>query len=137
MGSMNKTAFAHSMAPRVLRSAGAALTLFLALAPCAWGQKDDSNPQALAKQRSDLYLRSTRVPLADLASEVNRLAVLSESCRVRYGSVACGLPDKALESDKLEERYDYYVKGPVEAHAKAHPAKIDRRNWVSPSPQHP
>ncbi len=108
----------------------AVFALLLALAPAGWAQTDDSKPEDLGQQRSDLYLRATHAPLADLASDVNQIAVLSETCRVKYGSTACGLPDKALESDKLEERYAYYVKRPVEAHSKPHAVKIDRRNWA-------
>jgi hypothetical protein len=108
----------------------AAAALFLALAPASLAQSDDSQPEQLSKLRTDLYLRATRAALADLESDVNHVAVLSETCRADNGSKACGLPDKALESEKLEERYAYYVKRPVEAHPKGHGARIDRRNWV-------
>jgi hypothetical protein len=108
----------------------AAAGLLLALAPASLAQNDDAQPEKLSKLRTDLYLRATRAPLADLESDVNRIAVLSETCRADNGSKACGLPDKALESEKLEERYAYYVKGPVEAHPKGHGPRIDRRNWA-------
>jgi hypothetical protein len=112
--------------------------LLLTLAPAGWAQTDDSKPEELGKQRSALYLRATHAPLEDLGNDVNRIAILSETCRVKYGSTACGLPDKTLESDKLEERYAYYVKQPVEAHSKGHPVKVDRRNWAgSDTPAHP
>jgi len=114
------------------------LALLLTLAPAGWAQTDGSRPEALGKQRTALYLRATHAPLTDLGNDVNQIAVLSETCRVKYGATACGLPDKALESDKLEERYAYYVKQPVEAHAKGHAVKIDRRIWAgsdaSPNP---
>jgi hypothetical protein len=114
------------------------LALLLTLAPAARAQSDDSRPEDLGKQRTALYLRATHAPLADLASDVNRIAVLSETCRIKSGSTACGLPDKALESDKLEERYAYYVKQPVEAHSKGHAVKIERRNWAgSDAPAYP
>lgn len=108
----------------------AIFAILIALAPAGWAQTEGSKPEELAKQRSDLYLRATRAPLADLGNDVNHIAVVSETCRVKYGSAACGLSDKALESDKLEERYAYYVKQPVEAHVKARPVKVDRRNWA-------
>ena len=108
----------------------AAAALFLALAPASRAQSDDSQPEQLSKRRTDLYLRATRAPLADLESDVNHIAVLSETCRADNSSKACGLPDKALESESLEERYAYYVKRPVEAHPKGHGARIDRRNWA-------
>jgi hypothetical protein len=111
----------------------AVFVLLLALAPAAWAQTDDSKPEELGKQRSALYLRATQAPLAELGNDVNHIAVLSETCRVKYGSKACGLPDKALESDKLEDRYAYYVKQPVEAHAKGNAVRIDRRNWAGAS----
>ena len=115
-----------------------ASALLLMLAPVGWAQTDNSNPEELGKQRSALYIRATHVPLADLTNDVNQIAVQSETCRIKFGSAACGLPDKALESDKLEERYAYYVKEPVEAHSKGHVAKIDRRNWAgSAAPAHP
>ncbi len=105
-------------------------TMLLALAPAGLAQTDESKPEELGKQRSTLYVQATRAPLADLEEAVNQLAVLSETCRAEHGAKACGLPDKALASDKLEERYAYYVKGPVEAHSKGRGVKIDRRNWV-------
>jgi hypothetical protein len=113
----------------------AVFALLLTLAPAGWAQTDDSKPEGLGKQRTDLYLRATHAPLAGLENDVNHIAVLSETCRIKYGSAACGLPDKALESGKLEERYAYYVKQPIEAHAKAHPVKIDRRNWAGSAAQ--
>ena len=116
----------------------AVFALLLTLAPTGRAQTDDSKPEELGRQRSALYLRATHAPLADLGNDVNHIGVLSETCRVKYGSQACGLPDKALESDKLEERYAYYVKQPVEAHSKSHAVKIDRRNWAgSDAPAHP
>jgi hypothetical protein len=111
----------------------AASALFLMLGSAARAQTDGSKPEELGKQRTALYLRATRAPLTDLESDVNHIDVMSETCRAAYGSKACGLPDKALDSDKLEDRYAYYVKGPVEARAKPHGAKIDRRNWVGSS----
>jgi len=121
-------------AKRGALTVAAVFAMVLAIAPAAWAQTDHSKPEELAKQRSDLYLRATRAPLADLGNDVNHIAVVSETCRVKYGSAACGLSDKALESDKLEERYAYYVKQPVEAHVKARPVKVDRRNWAGSGP---
>lgn len=105
------------------------VALFLTLPLSGWAQNDDSRPEVLSKQRTDLYLRATHAPLTGLENDVNHIAVSSENCRIKYGSAACGLPGKALESDKLEDRYAYYVSQPVEAHAKVRPVKIDRRNW--------
>jgi len=115
----------------------AVLALLLALAPAGWAQTEGSKPEELNKHRKDLYLRGTRAPLEKMADEVNQIAVLSETCRIKFGSAACGLSDKALASDKLEDRYDYYVKQPVEAHAKIHPAKVDRHNWTGAEPAPP
>lgn len=126
---------AASMGPLTM---AAVFALLLMLAPAGLAQTDDSKPEELGKQRSDLYLRATHAPLADLGNDVNHIAVLSETCRIKYGSAACGLPDKALDSDQLEERYAYYVKRPVEAHSKGHAVKIDRHNWVgSAAPAQP
>jgi hypothetical protein len=111
----------------------AAGALVLTLAPSSRAQSADAQPAALSKQRATLYLHATRAPLADLESDVNHLAILSETCRVEYGAQACGLPDKPLESDKLEERYAYYVRRPVEANSKAQGLKIERRNWEGSS----
>jgi len=107
--------------------------LLLALAPSGRAQNADSQPEALSKQRAALYLAATRTPLPELENDVNRLAMRSESCRIEYGAQACGLPDKPLESRKLEDRYAYYVGQPVEAHSKGHGVKIDRRNWQGAS----
>ena len=115
----------------VMMAAGGALVL--ALAASSRAQSADSQPAALSKQRAALYLEATRTPLANLENDVNHLALRSESCRIEYGAQACGLPDKPLESRKLEERYAYYVKQPVEAHSKAQGVKISRRNWAGAS----
>jgi hypothetical protein len=61
---------------------------------------------------------------------VNHLGILSETCRIQHGSKACGLPERPLDSSKLEDRYAYYVRGPVEAHSKDQKMKIDRQHWV-------
>jgi hypothetical protein len=116
----------------VLPLAGAGV-LVLTVAASSRAQSADVQPAALSEQRAALYLQATRAPLADLESDVNHLAILSETCRVQHGSQACGLPDKPLESDKLEERYAYYVRQPVEAHSKGQKVKIDRRNWAKSS----
>jgi hypothetical protein len=107
----------------------AASALVLTVAASSRAESADVQPAALSKKRAALYLEATRAPLANLESDVNHLAVLSETCRVKYGSQACGLPDKPLESDKLEDRYAYYVRKPVEAHSKLQGVKINRRNW--------
>jgi hypothetical protein len=112
----------------------AASALVLTLAPASRAQSADAQPEALSKQRAALYLKATRAPLADLESDVNHLATLSETCRVEHGAQACGLPDKPLESSKLEELYAYYVRRPVEAHSKVQGLKIDRRNWEGSRP---
>ena len=115
----------------LMMAAGGALVL--ALAASSRAQSTDSQPAALSKQRAALYLEATRTPLADLENDVNHLAIRSESCRIEYGAQACGLPDKPLESRKLEERYAYYVGHPVEAHSKMQGVKISRRNWAGAS----
>ena len=115
----------------VMMAAGGALVL--ALAASSHAQSADFQPEALSKQRAALYLAATRTPLADLENDVNHLALRSESCRIEHGSQPCGLPDKPLESSKLEERYAYYVKQPVEAHSKGQGVKIDRRKWAGAS----
>jgi len=103
--------------------------LLLTLASSSRAQNPDAQPAALSKLRATLYVQATRAPLTNLESEVNHLAMLSETCRVEHGAQACGLSDKPLESSKLEDRYAYYVKQPVEAHSKAQGVKIQRRNW--------
>jgi len=121
-----------SLAARWLLSLAGAGALVLAVDASSHAQSTDVQPAALSKQRAALCLQATRTPLANLASEVNHLAVLSETCRVKYGSQVCGLSEKPLESDKLEDRYAYYVKQPVEAHSKGG-VKIDRRKWEGAS----
>ncbi len=108
------------------------VALLLALARAGRAQSVDFEPAALGKQRTALYLKAMRASLADLEGDVNHLAVLSETCRAQYGAKACGLADKPLWSDKLEERYAYYVKRPTEAHFSGQGVKIDRRNWQGP-----
>ncbi len=119
---------AHPNAGRGLLSIAAVVVLLLAVPP-ARAQSIDFEPAALGKQRTALYLKATQASLADLESDVNHMAVLSETCRAEYGAKACGLADKPLGSDKSEERYDYYVRRPVEAHFSGQGVKIERRNW--------
>jgi hypothetical protein len=109
-----------------LRIAAAALILSPANGRA---QNTDFDPAALGKQRTALYLKATSSPLGDLEGEVNHLAVLSETCRAQYGAKACGLGEKTLGSDKLEERYAYYVSRPTEAHLSGQGVKVDSRNW--------
>jgi hypothetical protein len=122
-----------SLASRTLFPLAAATALLLALAPIVRAQGVDFDPAALSKQRSAILLKATHAPIADLESDVNHLAVLSETCRAESGAKACGLSDKPIESNKLDDRYAYYVKKPVEAHASGRQAKIDRRNWEVPA----
>jgi hypothetical protein len=111
----------------------AAAALLIALAPIARAQSVDFEPAALGKQRTEICLKATHAPIADLENDVNHLAVLSETCRAEYGAKACGVPDKPLESNELEDRYGYYVRRPVETHSTGRQAKIDRHNWEAPS----
>jgi hypothetical protein len=111
----------------------AAAALLIALAPIARAQSVDFEPAALVKQRTEICLKATHAPIADLENDVNHLAVLSETCRAEYGAKACGVPDKPLESNELEDRYGYYVRRPVETHSTGRQAKIDRHNWEAPS----
>jgi hypothetical protein len=117
---------------RSLFTLAAVTALLLALAPMAPAQSVDFDSAALAKQRSAILLKATHAPITDLENDVNHLAVLSETCRAQSGSKACGLSDKPLDSDKLEDRYSYYVRRPVEVHASGRQAKIDRHNWEAP-----
>jgi hypothetical protein len=111
----------------------AAAALLIVVAPIARAQSVDFDPAAITKQRSAITLKATHIPIADLENDLNHLAVLSETCRAESGAKACGLSDKPLESNNLEDRYEYYVRRPVEARASGRLAKIDRRNWESPA----
>jgi len=95
----------------------------------ARAQSVDFDPAALGKQRATLCLKLGHTSLPELEGDLNHLAVLSETCRAQYGTKACGLPDKALSSEKLEERYAYYVRRPLEETLDGRGVKIDRRNW--------
>ena len=123
----------YSLTSRNLFPLAAATALLLALAPLARAQSVDFDPAALSKQRAAILLKATHAPITDLENDVNHLAVLSETGRAESGSKACGLSDKPLESNKLEDRYAYYVRRPVEAHASGRQAKIDRHNWEAPA----
>ena len=112
----------------------AATALLLRSCPDGARAERDFDPAALAKQRAAILLKATHAPITDLENDVNHLAVLSETCRAESGAKACGLSDKPLGSDKLEDRYAYYVRGPVDAHASGRQAKIDRHNWEAPPP---
>ena len=123
----------YPLTSRHLFPLAAASALLLALVPLARAQSVDFNPAALSKQRSAILLKATHAPVTDLESDVNHLAVLSETCRVESGAKACGLSDRPLESDNLEGRYAYYVKRPVEARAGVREVKINRHNWEAPA----
>jgi len=120
---------AHSPLSRNCFHLAAAAALLMVLAPTGRAQSVAFDPAAIAKQRAAITLKATHVPIADLENDLNHLAVLSETCRATSGAKACGLSDKPLESSKLEDRYAYYVRGPVEAHSSGRQAKIDRHNW--------
>jgi hypothetical protein len=122
--------FFRSVFPWLLAFAAAAL--FVASARPGRAQSTDSQPSAVGKQRTALYLKAIHAPLKELESDLNHLAVVSESCRAEYGAKSCSLPDKPLGSDKLEERYGYYVKDSVEAHFSGHGVRVERRNWDRP-----
>lgn len=125
--------FISSLMPRSLHLLAAATALVLLLVPFARAQSVDFDPAALSKQRSAILLKATHTPIPDLESDVNHLAVLSETCRVESGAKACGLSDKPLESTNLEDRYAYYVRRPVEVHASGRQVKINRHNWEAPA----
>ena len=118
----------QSSTRRSLPSFLTVIAILFALAPLGRAQNLASDVAALQKQRAALCLQASHTPLADLEGDVNHLAVLSESCRIQYGAKACGLTEKPLESDKPEERYAYYIRRPVEAHASVQ-IKIDKHNW--------
>ena len=122
---------------RKLLPLAAAAALLLALAPRVRAQSVDFDRAALSKQRTAILLKATRTPITDLENDVNHLAVLSETCRAESGAQVCGLSDKPLESNKLEDRYAYYVRKPVEAHASGRQTKIDRHNWEAPTSASP
>ena len=123
----------YSPASRNLFPLAVAIALLLAFVPSARGQSVDFSPAALGKQRAAILLKATHAPIADLESEVNHLAVLSETCRAESGAKVCGLSDKPLESNTLEDRYAYYVRKPVEVRASGRQARIDRHNWEAPT----
>ena len=123
----------NSRIPRRILAIALATALLLTLAPLARAQSVDFESAALTKQRSAILLKATHSPIADLENDVNHLAVLSETCRAQSGAKACGLSDKPLASDKLEDRYAYYVRDPLDAHASGRQAKIDRHNWEAPA----
>ena len=133
MGTYGNSSLDLLVAAQWARCLAAAGILVLTLAPASRAANLDAQPEALSKQRAALYLQATRGPLANLESDLNHLALLSETCRVEYGAQMCGMSDKPLESGKLEERYAYYVKQPVEANSKAQELKIRRRNWAGSS----
>jgi hypothetical protein len=111
----------------------AAIALLIVFVLTARAQSVDFSPAALSKQRTAITLKATHAPLADLESDVNHLAVLSETCRAESGAKACGVSDKSLESTTLEDRYAYYVRKPMDEKAGGHLAKVDRHNWETPA----
>ena len=133
---MNTSPSRHNVFPAVsscVLTMTAAAALLMTHIP-GRAQSIDFDPAALSKQRAALCLKAGHASLPEMESDVNHLAVLSETCRSQYGTKACGLPDKPLSSDKLEERYAYYVKRPLEEHLNGRGLKIDKRNWGTDVP---
>ena len=122
-----------SLIARHFLTLAAAIALLIVCVLTARAQSVDFSPAALGKQRTAITLKATHSPIADLESDVNHLAVLSETCRVESGAKACGLSDKPLESTTLEDRYAYYVRKPMEAKTSGRPTKVDRHNWETPA----
>jgi hypothetical protein len=116
----------------ILRMAAVA-ALLMAHVP-GRAQSIDFDPAALGKQRAALCLKASHAALPEMEADVNHLAVLSETCRAQYGTKACGLLAKPLTSEKLEERYAYYVRRPLEEHLDGRGVKVDRRNWRTDAP---
>ena len=131
-GDRSRLAPGAALSERRAFTLAAVAALLLAMAPALRAANVEFEPAALAKQRTALCLKAGGTPLADLESEVNHLAVLSETCRAEYGAKACGLADKPLDSDKLEERYAYYIRRPVDARFSGRQMKIDRHKWETP-----
>lgn len=109
----------------------ALVALLLALGSVSRAQQPsvEFEPAALEKVRTELFLKSSQTALADLENDLNHLAVLSETCRVEFGAKVCGLENKPLVSDKIEERFAYYVRQPVQTHFNGHHVKVDRHSW--------
>jgi hypothetical protein len=126
-----KTDFRSAVA-QFATAAVATSAFLLALVPMASAQNVDCSPATLSTQRAAIILKATHAPIADVENELNHLALLSERCRVESGAKACGLSDKPLESNSLDERYAYYVRQPMDAHASGHQAKVDKHNWAAP-----
>lgn len=122
----------HSAVGQFAIAAVATSAFLLALVPMASAQNVDCSPVTLSTQRAAIILKATHAPIADVENDLNHLALLSERCRVESGAKACGLSDKPLESNSLDERYAYYVRQPMDAHASGHQAKVDKHNWAAP-----
>ena len=132
-GDFRRPAPGAALEKRRVLAVAAVAALLLAMAPGGRAASADFEPATLVKQRATLCLKASGTPLAELENEVNHLAVLSETCRAEYGAKACGLADKPLDSDKLDERYAYYIRRPVDARLSGHQIKIDRHKWETPS----
>ena len=126
-----KTDF-HSAVAQFAMAAVATSAFLLALVPMGRAPGVDCSPATLSTQRAAIILKATHAPIADVENDLNHLALLSERCRVESGAKACGLSDKPLESNSLDERYAYYVRQPMDAHASGHQAKVDKHNWAAP-----
>lgn len=115
----------------------ALVALLLALASVSHAQQQsvEFEPAALEKARAALLLKSSQSAPAELENDLNHLAVLSETCRVEFGAKACGLDQKPLGSDKLEERFSYYVRQPVQSRISGHQVKVDRHSWGAQNPE--
>jgi hypothetical protein len=109
--------------------------LFAALlAPALSAETPENKPspygiEALSKRRVQLFVMSGQEPLKDMAGNVYGFATDSEHCRVISGSRACGLSPNPLPGASLEQVFDYYVRGPINASVGQQQPSVHKQDW--------
>jgi hypothetical protein len=103
------------------------------LAPVVLAESPADKPspygtEALSKRRVQLFVMAGQEPLKEMAGNIYGFATDSEHCRVISGSQACGLSPNPLPGGSLEQVFDYYVRGPINASVSQQPS-VRKQDW--------
>jgi len=85
--------------------------------------------EALSKRRVQLFVLAGQEPLKEMAGNIYGFATDSEHCRIISGSQACGLSPNPLPGGSLEQVFDYYVRGPINASIGQQQPSVHKQDW--------
>jgi hypothetical protein len=109
------------------------LLMACSLAPVLLAESPTDKPspygiEALSRRRVQLFVMAGQEPLKEMAGNIYGFATDSEHCRVISGSQACGLSPNPLPGGSLEQVFDYYVRGPINASVSQQPS-VRKQDW--------